>query len=253
MITEAWVRDRTRELDGASPEELLTWVAGRFGSRAGLTCSFGGAGLVLAHMVSRIAPETPVIFLDTDFLFPETLGVKDEFARRFDIRLVELHPLLTPEEQAERHGEALWKRDPDLCCHLRKVEPMERALAGLDAWIAGLRREQSATRATIAPLEYHELADGRPLLKVMPLFAWTKGQVHDYIERHNLPTNPLLNRGYTSIGCTHCTRPVAFGEHERAGRWAGKGKTECGLHTFTRRSPGAPAELTFPEPAGDRP
>ncbi|MGE5590447.1 MAG: phosphoadenylyl-sulfate reductase [Bacillota bacterium] len=237
MITPAWVEERNRSLDGASPEEMLEWVSGQFGPRAGLTCSFGGPGLVLAHMVSRIAPEMPVIFLNTDFLFPETLALKDEFARRYGLNLVELHPRLTPEEQASVHGDALWERDPDLCCQIRKVEPMQRALDGLDAWITGLRREQSSTRADIKPLEYHELHGGRPILKVMPLFNWTRREVWDYIWRHELPYNPLLDRGYASIGCTHCTRPVAEGEDERAGRWSGCAKTECGLHTFTRRAP----------------
>lgn len=234
MITADWVEEQASALAGASPEALLEWTVERFGTRAGLTCSFGGAGLVLAHMLSSIAPQTPVIFLDTDFLFPETVALKDEFTRRYGINLVELHPLLTPAEQAAQYGERLWESNPDQCCALRKVEPMERALQGVDAWIAGLRREQSATRAGIAPLEYHELPDGRPVLKVLPLADWDKRQVWKYIHQHALPYNPLLDQGYTSIGCTHCTRAVKPGEDERAGRWSGSGKTECGLHTFTR-------------------
>lgn len=250
MITPAWVEEQSRLLAGASPEEILGSVCGEYGPRAGLTCSFGGAGLVLAHMVSRVAPETPVIFLNTGFLFPETLALRDEFAQRYGLNLVELHPRLTPEEQSLVHGDALWERDPDLCCQIRKVEPMQRALDGLDAWITGLRREQSATRADIRPLEYHELQDGRPILKVMPLFNWTRREVWDYIWRNDLPYNPLLDRGYASIGCTHCTRPVADGEDERAGRWSGQGKTECGLHTSTRRP--RPIDAASAPPATQR-
>lgn len=233
-ITPQWVAAQAQALDSAPPEELLRWTVDTFGPRAGLTCSFGGGGLVLAHLAARVAPELPVIFIDTDFLFPETVALKDEFVRRYGLNLVELHPQQTPEEQAAAHGDRLWERDPDLCCALRKVEPMERALQGLDAWITGLRQDQSDARAGVAPLEYHALPGGRPLLKVLPLARWTRAQVWSYILEQGVPYNPLLDQGYKSLGCTHCTRPVAAGEDERAGRWSGRGKTECGLHTFTR-------------------
>lgn len=244
-ITPGWVAAQAQALDGAPPEELLRWTAAAFGDRAGLTCSFGGGGLVLAHMAARVAPRLPVIFIDTDFLFPETVALKDDFVHRYGLHLVELHPQQTPAEQAGVHGDRLWERDPDLCCALRKVEPMERALQGLDAWITGLRQDQSAARAGVAPLEYHQLPDGRPLLKVLPLARWSRNQVWSYILEHGVPYNPLLDQGYKSIGCTHCTRPTADGEDERAGRWAGRGKTECGLHTFTRQAglPGGEAEV----------
>lgn len=226
---------RAEALEGAPPEEVLTWAATTFRPRIALTTSFGGgAGLVLAHMLASVAPDVPVILINTGFLFPETLALKETYARRFGLRIVEVHPRLSPQEQERQFGPALWSRDPDLCCHLRKVEPMERVLAGLDAWITGLRREQSHTRAHVRVLEWHE-SQGRPLLKVNPLAHWTRAQVEAYLHQHDLPQNPLLIRGYRSIGCTHCTRPVAEGEAERAGRWWGHEKTECGLHTFTRR------------------
>ena len=235
MITPEWVQGEAAALAGAPPEELLAWAVRSFPGRAGLTCSFGGPGLDLAHILSRNAPDTPVILLETDILFPETLALKEEFRRRYFIRLVELHPLLSPAEQAARYGDRLWESDPDRCCALRKLEPMQRALAGLDAWIAGIRRQQSTTRAGASPLEYHLLPDGRPVVKVQPLADWDQRQVWSYITANGLPCNPLLDQGYSSIGCTHCTRPVQPGEDERAGRWSGTGKTECGLHTFTRR------------------
>lgn len=235
MITPEAVAAAARTLDGAPPEAILSWAIERYAPRVGLTCSFSGAGVVLAHMISRLAPETPVIFLDTDYHFPETLAFKDEFARRYGIRLVELHPRLTVAEQAALHGEALYQRDPDLCCQLRKVEPMMRALEGLDAWITALRRDQSESRAGVEVLEYHETEGGRPLVKVLPLAHWSRKEIWTYMHEHGIPYHPLLDRGYKSIGCWPCTRPVSADDPERAGRWAGTGKTECGLHTFTRK------------------
>lgn len=237
-VTPEEVQAAARELAAAPPEEVLRWAIGRFAPRVALTCSFSGAGVVLAHLISRLAPETPVIFLDTGFHFPETLAFRDEFVRRYGLNLVNVTPLLTVEEQAAQYGDRLYERDPDLCCRLRKVEPMERVLAGLDAWITALRRDQSETRATVEVVEYHELPDGRPLAKVMPLAHWTRSQVWNYILENKIPYHPLLDQGYKSIGCWPCTRPTAPGDPERAGRWAGTGKTECGLHTFTRRATG---------------
>lgn len=234
-ITAAAARAAARELAGAPPETIIRWAADRFSPRVGLTCSFSGPGVVLAHLVARVAPAVPVIFLDTGYHFAETLALKDEFARRYPIRLVEAAPRLTPAEQAAQYGEALYERDPDQCCRLRKVEPMAQVLADLDCWITGLRRDQSVTRAAVGVVEQHQAPDGRPLIKVMPLAHWSSKQVWDYIMTHGIPYNPLLDQGYKSIGCRPCTVPVAAAAAERDGRWAGQAKTECGLHTFTRR------------------
>lgn len=234
-VTREEVRAAAVRLAGASPEAVLTWALETYGDRAALTCSFSGPGVVLAHMVARISPRTPVLFLDTGYHFPETLAFKERFARHYGLNVVDVRPALSPEEQEARHGPRLYERDPDLCCRIRKVEPLARLLEGLDAWVTGLRRDQSETRAGIDVLEYHETPTGHPLVKVMPLAHWTRRDVWAYIHRHGIPYHPLLDAGYTSIGCQPCTRPVSAGEPERAGRWAGFGKTECGLHTFTRK------------------
>lgn len=217
---------------------LMQWVARTYGDRAGLSCSFGGAGgMVLAHMAARCTPRIPILFLDTDFLFDETYTlmqrVRDEWG--LDIRIAK--PRLSPEEQAQAYGAALWSRNPNMCCHLRKVEPMQGLLADIDCWVTGLRRDQSSTRRHIQPIERHTLESGRQILKVNPLASWSRKEVWEYIQRHKIPYNPLLDQGYGSLGCVQCTAPSA-GADERAGRWQGTGKVECGLHTFTARREG---------------
>ena len=224
MLSPGEVRERARALRGAEPETVLTWVVGAFPGKAALTVSFGGGGVVLAHLISRIDRAVPVMFLDTGFHFPETYAFKERFREQYGLNLVELRPLTDPGP--------LYRTDPDRCCWIRKVQPLERALAAFDAWISAVRQDQSATRSTTELLEYHEIA-GRPILKVFPLARWSRADVWRYIRENGIPYHPLLDQGYTSIGCWPCTRPTAPGEPERAGRWSGTGKTECGLHTFT--------------------
>ena len=213
----------------ASAEQVLEWAITTFRGRVALTVSFGGGGVVLAHMVSRIDRSVPVLFLNTGFHFEETVAFKDEFAARYGLHLVELRPSFDPGP--------LYQTDPNRCCAIRKVEPMQRALAGFDAWITALRRDQAETRRSIDVLEPH-LVDGRTILKVMPLAHWAREDVWRYLRQHEVPYHPLLDQGYTSIGCWPCTRPTLAGESERAGRWSGTGKTECGLHTFSARATG---------------
>lgn len=208
-------------------QDVLEWSAATFAPRLALTVSFGGAGVVLAHMLSRIAPSVPVLFLDTGFLFEETYALRNEFIRRYGLTVIDLHPLEDPGP--------LYRTDPDRCCHIRKVEPMARALRDFDAWVSAVRRDQSAVRAGVDVLELHEV-DGRDVVRIHPLADWDREQVWRYIDEHSVPYNPLLDRGYSSIGCWPCTRPTLPGENERDGRWSGTGKTECGLHTFTRKS-----------------
>ena len=213
-------------------EEILAETIEHFGNKAALTCSFGGpGGMVLLHMASRITPKIPVLFLDTGFLFPETLRLRDEVAERYGLELIIYRPALSPAEQAERYGDRLWERDPDACCRLRKVEVMARAAREreLEAWISALRRDQGASRRAIGTATYQEIAPGHWLTKVFPLAAWTRRDVWSYIVRHRIPYNPLLDRGYSSLGCIQCTVPHA-GSDERAGRWPGQNKVECGLH-----------------------
>ena len=204
-------------------ETLLRFLFRAYEGRVALSASFGGGGIVLAHMVSRIDARVPVLFLDTGFHFPETVAFKERFAQRYGVHVVDLSTAL------DATSDALYRTDPDRCCRIRKVEPMQRALADFDLWITALRRDQSETRRWVDVVEVHEVG-GRSILKAMPLAHWTRRDVADYLAAHDVPSHPLLERGYTSIGCWPCTRPTVEGESERAGRWSGTAKTECGLH-----------------------
>jgi phosphoadenosine phosphosulfate reductase len=217
-----------RELERATPEAILGWTWQTFQPHVILTCSFQHDGIVLAHMLRDVAPDVPVVFINTGFHFPETLAYRDEIVRRFGFRLVELEPVMPRAEFAARHGLDLYARDPDLCCQINKVEPLKRYLPGVRAWINGRRRDQATTRQGIRAVEAFQ----GELYKVNPLASWTARDTFQYMDRHGIPTHPLFEKGYASIGCAPCTRPVLPGENDRDGRWAGTGKTECGLHTF---------------------
>ncbi len=215
------------------PQEVLRWAFSTFRQDIAMASGFGAEGMVLLDIASRINPNLKVFTLDTEFLFPETYELIDRVESRYGIKVEKLYSALTPEEQDEIHGPALWSRDPDHCCNLRKVEPLTRKLAELRAWITAIRREQTPDRAAIRKAEW----DPRfHLVKINPIADWTTGMVWDYIRKHNVPYNPLHDRNYPSIGCTHCTRAIQPGEDHRAGRWAGFQKTECGLHAGNRRA-----------------
>jgi phosphoadenosine phosphosulfate reductase len=195
-----------------------------------LACSFGAEDVVLVDMIHRIDPTVPLFYLDTDFLFPETHHVRDRLVERYQLepeRVIQVKPLLTPEAQARQYGEALWTRQPDQCCQLRKIEPLMQVLQGRDAWITGIRRDQAPTRAHAGLIEWDTKFQ---LVKVNPLARWTWDEVWTYIRLYEVPYNELHDRSYPSIGCTHCTAPVKPGEDPRAGRWKNFVKTECGLH-----------------------
>lgn len=210
------------------PQEILRWTVETFAPDAVLTMSFQHEGVVIAHMLRGIALQTPILFIDTGYHFPETLAYRDELVARFGFPIRNLTAAMPRGEFVARHGDDLWDRDPDLCCKINKVEPMQLALVGVRAWINGRRRDQASTRKRMAIAE--RLAGG--IVKVNPLATWTSRDTWRYMNDHDIPTHPLFERGYTSIGCAPCTRPVLAGEDERAGRWAGRGKVECGLHTF---------------------
>ncbi|QZA34263.1 phosphoadenylyl-sulfate reductase [Hydrogenibacillus sp. N12] len=221
------IRSLAETLRDAPPEEILRTALERI-PRLALACSFGAEDLVILDLLMKIDPEASVFYLDTDLFFPETYALRDEAVRRYGIpNLRRIRPDLSLEAQAAEYGEALWSRDPDLCCYLRKVQPLEQVLAGLDGWITGIRREQAPTRARAEVFEI----DGKfGVVKVNPLAYWTWDDVWNYIRAHDVPYNPLHDRGYPSIGCAPCTRPVQPGENLRAGRWSPFDKTECGLH-----------------------
>jgi phosphoadenosine phosphosulfate reductase len=215
-----------QELAGASAEEIVRWAAGRFGARFCVTSSFADA--VLVHLVARVAPGTDVVFLDTGLHFAEALQIRDRVAATLPVRVRSVRPRLTVGQQDGQYGPRLFAKEPDECCALRKVEPLERALADYDAWAAGLRRDESPSRAG-TPVVQFEAARGK--VKVNPLAAWSQADVDAYIARWDVPVNPLLSQGYASVGCWPCTRRARAGEDPRAGRWPMFDKTECGLHT----------------------
>jgi phosphoadenosine phosphosulfate reductase len=216
------------ELEPRTAEQVLEWAADRFGERVLLTCSWQKQSSVLVHMVSEVAPGMRVVEFDTGLLFPETYETRERLISRYPIRFEKILPALSLEAQAEKHGNRLWERDPDACCGIRKVAPLEQALADMDAWITGIRREQSTTRQNARKIE---LDERRGVVKIQPLADWTSRDVWRYIWRHGIPYNPLHDHGYPSIGCIPCTTSVdGQGASERDGRWRGTGKVECGLH-----------------------
>ncbi|QQE48126.1 phosphoadenylyl-sulfate reductase [Micrococcus luteus] len=210
----------------APAEAVVDWAARHVDlRRAAVACSMADA--VLPHLVAQRMPGVDVLFLDTGYHFTETLATRDEVARRLDVTVVDVLPELTVAEQDERHGKDLFARDPGLCCATRKVEPLNRALAGYDLWFTGVRRDEAPTR-TNTPLVGWDEAHG--MVKVNPVAPWSFDDLVGYATDHDVPVNLLLQNGYPSIGCRPCTRPVAPGEDPRAGRWAGTAKTECGIH-----------------------
>jgi phosphoadenosine phosphosulfate reductase len=211
------------DLEGMSAEQVVGFVLEEFPGRVSLACSFQKEESVLLDMLFAHEPKARVFALDTHVLFPETYEVWRAVERRYGTK-VEVFEGPSLGRQAAVHGDALWERKPDLCCSIRKVEPLNRALAGLDCWITGLRRDQSPTRASAPKLGWDEAHE---LWKANPLADWTDERCWAYVRERDLPVNPLHERGYASIGCTHCTRPGAG----REGRWAGLDKVECGLHT----------------------
>ena len=210
-----------------SAEELIRWGLEEFQGGVAIASSFGAEDMVLIDMAAKIQPSFRVFTLDTDFLFPETYTLIDQVERRYGLQVERARSRYTPEQQAAAFGEALWSREPDRCCNLRKVEPLTEKLAGLTAWITGIRRDQAPTRAHARKLEWDKKFG---LAKLNPLVDWTWDRVWEYIRAHRVPYNPLHDKNYPSIGCTHCTRPVRPGEDMRAGRWSGFQKSECGLH-----------------------
>jgi phosphoadenosine phosphosulfate reductase len=204
---------------------VLRWAADTFGDDFAVTSSMADG--LLAHLASEAAPGVRVVFLDTGYHFAETLGTRDWITSVLPVTLVNVEPAQTVAEQDAAYGPRLYERDPDRCCELRKVRPLDETLDGYAAWASGVRREESAARKDTKLVDWDAK---REMLKISPLAAWTQEDVDAYIDEHEVPVNPLLEIGYTSIGCAPCTRAVAPGEDARAGRWAGRSKTECGIH-----------------------
>lgn len=218
----------SRSLEAASPEEIIRWAVERFGMRLTMATAFGPEGCLIIHWLAAIAPRTFVFNLDTGYQFPETLALRDQIATRYGIEVSLERPETTVDEYESLHGGPIYRTNPDRCCGDRKLAVVSRVLAGFDAWMSGIRRDQSPDRAA-SPIVGWDHKFG--VVKVSPLANWTKAKVWDAIVRERVPYNPLHDKGYVSIGCLPCTRAIAGGEDERAGRWSGTAKTECGLHS----------------------
>lgn len=216
------------------PEEVLAWAFETYGDKIAVATGFGVEGMALLDIAAHVNPGLKVFTGDTEFLFPETYDLMDRVEEKYGIKVERLYSQLTPEDQEHEHGPKLWTRDPDRCCALRKVEPLQRKLATLDAWVTAIRRGQTSDRAAVRKIGW----DGKfNLVKISPMADWTREMVWSYVVRNDVPYNPLHDQNYPSIGCTHCTRAVLPGEDPRAGRWSGFRKTECGLHTSAAQAP----------------
>jgi phosphoadenosine phosphosulfate reductase len=216
------------------PQQVLQWGIDRYRAGITLACSFGAEDVVLVDMIARIDPAVPIFYLDTDYLFPETLAVRDRLVERYGVRPIAVRPELTIDQQASRHGADLFDSRPDLCCSIRKVEPLRKHLTRYRSWITGIRRDQAPARANAGLVEWDSLFN---LVKLNPLAPWTSSDVWDYIRANDVPYNELHDRDYPSIGCWPCTRQILPGEDPRAGRWANFAKQECGLHDKTEPAP----------------
>ena len=225
---QAELKAASESLEAASPEEILRWAVERYAPRFTMATAFGPEGMVLIHMLAEIAPETPIFNLDTGYQFKETLELREEIKRRYGIEVELKKPALTVEQFEAANGGPVYRTDPDRCCFERKIKVLQDAAVGMHAWSSAIRRDQSPDRATAPIVGWDKKFS---LVKVSPLANWTKKLVWNFITKHNVPYNPLHDQGYTSIGCWPCTRAVLIGEDERAGRWSGSAKTECGLHT----------------------
>lgn len=212
-------------LTEASASEVAAWAAAEFGGSLAVACSMADA--VLPHLVSLAAPGVDVLFLETGYHFPETVATRHRVERLLPIHVVDVLPALTVAEQDERYGAQLFSRDPAACCRMRKVEPLAAQLAGYEAWVTGVRRDEAPSRAGTPIVTWD---DAHGLVKINPLAAWSFDDLLAYATEHDVTLNALLTDGYPSIGCRPCTSRVAPGDDPRSGRWAGLAKTECGIH-----------------------
>jgi phosphoadenosine phosphosulfate reductase len=219
------VESAAAALEGAPTLEVIRWAVATFGDRICLTSSMSDAALI--HLVSKVKPGIDVLFVDTGYHFAETIGTRDAVEAVYPVNVINVQPSRTVAEQEQSLGPRLHRRNPDLCCHLRKVEPLGRALEGYMAWFSGIRRDETTTRRDRRVVEWDRK---RGMVKVNPILDWTQEQMDDYMADNGVLVNPLHYDGYPSIGCAPCTSPVAPGEDPRSGRWKGMGKVECGIH-----------------------
>ncbi|MEJ7804151.1 MAG: phosphoadenylyl-sulfate reductase [Candidatus Limnocylindria bacterium] len=214
-----------RDLETATAQEILLWAVDTFGDRFAIATSMGDG--LLAHLAASVASGVEFVFLDTGYHFAETMGTRDAVASSYDVKVRTVLPLLSVTQQDREYGADLWDRDPTLCCAMRKVEPLARALEPFDAWASGVRRDEAVSRRDTRVVEWDAK---RQMVKVNPIAAWTQAHADAYVAENDVLVNPLAYDGYPSIGCAPCTHRVAPGEDPRSGRWSGQTKTECGIH-----------------------
>ncbi len=233
-LSPAEVKTLAEEFETAPLGDVLAWAWHRFRNLAAIGTSFQGSGLVMIDHAVKAGLKFPIFTLDTNLLFPETYELKSRLEAHWGISIESVQPDVTLDQQAAENGPELWKKAPDACCTIRKVLPLQRKLSDLAVWITGVRRQQSDTREAMRILELYQFDDLNDLYiaKMNPMVNWGRDAVWDYIKANGIPYNPLHDRGYRSIGCQPCTRLAGSGEDERAGRWTGFNKTECGIHTF---------------------
>jgi len=226
VLPEAEIDALNARFEAESAEHILRWAWDTFAPDMVASSSFQTQSVPLLHIISRVCPALPILFIDTGYHFPQTLAFRDELRARYNLNVVAIQPTVTKSETMQQYGEPLYRHDPDLCCYINKVSPMQWATSWVKVWVSGVRRDQTAKRKTMRIFE----AQPNGQLRVHPLLTWTADDIIAYRQTHNLPSHPLSQMGYTSIGCAPCTRPVFFGEDSRAGRWSDSKKTECGLH-----------------------
>jgi phosphoadenosine phosphosulfate reductase len=226
-LTQEELGQLANQFETKSSEEIISWGVNTFSNEIILACSFGAEDVVLLDMLLNIDPQARVFYLDTDKHFKETYETRDRLEEKYNTTFIQMKPELTLEEQASKHGEELWKSNPDLCCNIRKVKPLTKVLSQHKAWITGIRRDQAPTRANTKKVEWDQTFG---LIKLNPIASWSSEDVWTYIKANDIPYNPLHDQDYPSIGCSVCTQPVRNGEDPRSGRWGGFQKTECGLH-----------------------
>jgi phosphoadenosine phosphosulfate reductase len=227
MLTKKRIAQLSDEFEGKTPREILTWAIEAFWPQVALSSSFQTQSMALLHMATSIRHDLLIFFLDTGYHFWDTLIFREKIASEWRLNVLDLYRDSRWDVFVRQNVRTLPLDDPDLCCYIHKVQPMQKALKDLKAWISGIRRDQTAMRAQARILELQD--DG--VLKINPLLNWTRADVESYTRAHDLPSHPLFEKGFRSIGCAPCTQAVDQNEDDRAGRWAGRGKTECGLHT----------------------
>lgn len=228
-LAEPAIAAASRQLEKSTPSEILRWAVETFQDRLTMATAFGAEGCCIIHLLAEIDPRVRVFNLDTGYQFAETLDLRERIKQRYGVEVEMVKPDLTVEEYESEHGGPLFTINPDQCCYDRKIIPLRRAVVGYEAWISAIRRDQTTHRANAGVIQWDPKFE---LVKVNPLLNWTKKDVWGFILKNDVPYNPLHDQNYPSIGCWPCTRPVNNGDDERAGRWAGSAKKECGLHVI---------------------